>query len=63
MKFLVEVKKQYGTITLLTEDHSKAMKLYNDHKNEGNVSFRKLNDQQESEFINNINQDVFLSCE
>jgi len=61
MKFLVEVERQFGKITLLTEDHSEAMKLYNENKNEGKVSFRKLDEKQEAEYLNDINHELFLS--
>lgn len=64
MKFLVEVKGKYSTITLLTESHAEAMNLYNEQKNSSQqISFRKLDEQQEKDFMNKINQDVFFASE
>lgn len=60
MKYLVEIKDNYSSITLLTESHGEAIKLYNEFKGVKEVMISTLNSQDKADFINKINNEVYL---
>lgn len=60
MKFLIEIKDKYSSITLLTDNHSEIMRLYNLYKDK-EISIKYLKENDEEVYLNGINIEAYLA--